>query len=46
MTIDLHLISGMAIGLEYVSPEALDEDEHCVVLDLGVFRFMFFWDAA
>ena len=46
MEIQMCLISGFAIGLEYLNPEQLEEDCHCMVLDLGIFRFLCFWDAS
>lgn len=44
MEIQLHLINGMAVGVEYVPPGALeDETEKCIVVDLIIVRLMFFW---
>lgn len=43
MNIHLHLISGLAFGLEYVPADVTDEGDHVVVLDIGVFRFLFCW---
>jgi hypothetical protein len=44
ITIQPHLITGIAFGCEYVSPEDMDSDEHCVVLDLGILRLLFWWE--
>lgn len=43
MEIQAYVITGFSLAVEYVSPGATGEDEHCVVVDLGVLRFMFFW---
>lgn len=44
MEIMVHLINGMAVGIEYV-PQVDEEepDVRCVVLDLLVVRFMCFF---
>lgn len=44
MQILLHFISGVAFGLEYVRPESTDSGDHCIVLDIGIIRLMFFWE--
>jgi hypothetical protein len=43
MEIILHLISGMSLGIEYVSPEATEDGSKCVVIDLFILRVMCFW---
>jgi hypothetical protein len=40
MTIALHLISGMMLGIEFI-PEY--EDEKAIVIDIFVLRIMIFW---
>lgn len=40
MTVVLHLISGMMLGIEFVSEY---EDEKAVVIDIFVLRIMIFW---
>lgn len=45
MEIMLHLINGMAVGIEYV-PQTDPEDEDsakCLVIDIVILRLMCFW---
>ena len=41
MEITAHLITGMMVGVEFVSGE--EEWQHCVVFDLFIVRIMFHW---
>jgi uncharacterized protein (DUF983 family) len=43
MSITLHLITGMMLGVEYVQGDP--DWKHCVVFDLLIVRVMFHWGA-
>jgi hypothetical protein len=43
MDIEFYIISGFSLAVEYVSPASSEDGEHCVVIDLGILRTMFFW---
>jgi hypothetical protein len=40
MDIDLSIIRGFSLAVEYVSPE---EGDHCIVIDLGILRTVIAW---
>lgn len=43
MKIGFYFITGFAFGFEYVPPEETPDNEHCLMVDLGILRVMFFW---
>jgi hypothetical protein len=43
MDIQLHLIMGMAIGIEYVTPGDETDGDHTLVIDLVILRVLVFW---
>jgi hypothetical protein len=45
MKIEPYLISGVALGIEYVGPDLTDDGEHTIVLDIGILRLLFTWEA-
>jgi hypothetical protein len=45
MQIKPHLITGFAFGIEYVPESSTEDGWNYVVLDLGILRLMFLWDA-
>jgi hypothetical protein len=44
MEIHLELISGVALGVEYVRPDYTESGDHCLIVDLFLVRMMFFWE--
>jgi hypothetical protein len=44
MEIHLQLISGVALGIEYIKPDYTDTGEHCLELDLFMVRVKVFWE--
>ena len=44
MTIEACLITGLSLGIEYLSPNDLDEPVECVVVDIGIVRLLICWD--
>lgn len=41
--IHTNLITGLALGIEYISPEEAGDDCHHVVIDLVIFRLLINW---
>lgn len=45
LSIEFSMIGGVAVGVEYVSPEQTGETRHNLVVDLLIVRFLISWNA-